>query len=665
MASKKIALKSPSIASTLNEKDIKLWSISGWLEGFNVVGQPNSGTMTFPVGSFIQNGVVVVEGAAQSLTISGTGTSSDPLVLYAVANGPDELKSPTYAFVLRSSIPSNVAEIASNDGTNWSMLQGVSINEIINGIKKVISQHETPVTAGEAITKGNNIRISGGVSTGDSAGDTGKAFKATTDTIDHASVVGVALSDASSSEIFNILTQGVFSDSGLSLSQGKIHFLNTDSTFVDTQPASPNITTVLGVALSSVDIVYLPEKSQATFTSFINNIENISSVGIEWSDVDKIKVLNGSLIFNGRQYVLDVNPTKEIQLIDAGAAMDNGDSDSGHGAGALDAAGTGHQSQDTKKHSTWYYVYAKPNGTTFDPVFSTAPPNGLRRSARHLGKEDRTGVGAVSGFFVITSSNNVFKVKIDGDSQIYTLTINGAVASPVHPAFSFTDSSMTDLINNQSADDAGGSTRTSTWSPSKPNIRAFTIGNSASEFGVGLCAHGKFGLDSILDIQSAGNTMNSLLGFVATDGTNPYVGQDWKWLEIAVRNNASNNLLDFTFHRESNLFLYRNVYKNEDESSPGFLAKVNPTGGGTVELDTSDIISVGSRRGILKFDSTEGVVSFREKDTGSFFDTGWNGTNGAEISPDLIIGISELQRFFVEITGDDARFFVLGFFPKE
>lgn len=554
MAFKKIALKAPSVASTFNEKDIKLWSIGGWLDGFNVVGQPSSGTMSLPSGSFIQNGVVVVESSSQNLTILGTGTSSDPLILYAMANGSDELKSPTYAFVLRSSIPSNTAEIASNDGTNWTMLQGVSINEIINGIKKVVEHHETSVTAGESISHGNNIRISGGTSTGDSAGDAGKAYKAGTDTIDHASVVGVALSGASSGEIFKILTKGVFSYSGLSLSQGKIHFLNTDSTFVNSQPASPNVTIVLGVALSSVDIVYIPEKSQATFTSFINNLEMISGVELEWSDTDKVKILNGTLVFNGRQYVLDVDPTKEIQLIDVGAAMDNGDSDLGHGDGALDVAGTGHQSKDTKKHSTWYYTYAKPNGTTFDPVFSTAPPNGLRRSARHLGTADRTGVGTVNAtnyFEVQLGVNNIFKVKIDGGA-VRALTINTAGKA--------TDSQIVDLFNTGSSKisvtSLNDTDATATWD-TKPAIRAFSIGNSTSKFGVGLCAYGKFGLNSILDIQSSGNTMNALLGFIATDGTDPYIGQDWKYLG-AWRNDPDSDLFDL-LRTQDNWVYYLNA----------------------------------------------------------------------------------------------------------
>lgn len=550
MAFKKIALKAPSVASTFNEKDIKLWSISGWLEGLDVVGQPISGVITLPQGSFIQNGVVLVETSSQQLTIAGSGTSSDPLILYAVANGPDEQKSPIYAFALRSSIPSNVAEIALNDGVNWSMLQGVSINEIINGIKKVIDQHETPVTAGETITKRDNIRISGGASTGDSAGDVGKAFKSTTDTIDHASVVGVALGGASSGEIFKILTQGVFSDSSLSLSQGKIHFLNTDATFVDAQPASPAITVVLGVALSSVDIVYLPEKTQATFTSFINELETISGIGVEWSAINKIKILNGYTVFNGRQYVLDeITGYKEITLT---ADPVYTDMDSGNG-------GLGTNGKDVEKHSTWYYIYAKPNGTTFDPVFSTAPLNGLRRSARHLGTEDRAGVGSINAtnYFeiIITGSpNNVFKVKIDGAAQIYTLTINTAGKA--------TDSQIVDLFNTGSAKISVSSfedtSATATWSPNKPAIRAFSIGNSASKFGVGLCANGKFGSESILDIQSSGNTMNSLLGFVATDGTNPYIGQDWKYMG-AVRNNPTSDIIEFSFGILSGFYQFLNI----------------------------------------------------------------------------------------------------------
>lgn len=533
-----VGFKAPSVAATFNAETNQLWSISGWLNGLSVNEAP-AGTLNIEAGAFMQNGVVVVEDTSFTQTILGIGSPSDPLIFYAVSNGPSETAAPTYAFALRSALPTGVADIAENDGTVWKMVQGVSIAELLNKFEDLLANHIITVTAGEAISAGDNIRIDN---------TDGKAYVADTDTEENSSVVGVSLNTVTSGQLFDALTMGLHTDSGAPFTRGQIHYLDSGGGFTNTKPASPNIAVILGIAVTATNIIYAPERTSIGLDLFVKSIQQIINVDIKFKDEDEIIVGEGTVIFGGRQYVLTSDTT--IQLLTSSGDMDDTDDPVDGGAGA-----------DEERSRTWYYIYAEPNGTTFNPKLSTAAPHKNLKPARQISKKS-------GGSLAITGSDLILEV--DGVSSTKTLSGTKTAAE------------LVDDINDSSG-----------WS-TVPKLRAYVVGSGASNFKIALIAQGNVGSLSTLEVTTSPDWGGSTLFTIGP----VHSGQDWSWLKIAVKNDGSSNLMEFTFHRESGLYIYREARIHFMSTEP--FATITEVFSGTAaadtEIDCADFVPVPIRR---------------------------------------------------------------------
>lgn len=592
------AFQSADIAADFNRVPKELWQIGGWLNGLDV--SINGSALDVTAGEFLQDGIIVVEDAGfTSGSFVGNGDAADPEVFYAMSNGNNPASAPTYAFARRSSVPSGAADIAesSDAGATWVKVQGVSIREILNRTDEILENHQTTVTAGEAITAGENVYIDPTLKT---------AFVADSSDAAKSEVVGVALQSVLSGSLLEIFVRGVYEGS---FSAGKTHYLTSSGLFSDTAPASPNLAIPLGVAISDSQIIYDPDTS--FIPSFVASNEFIFGTEVSWGSVNTVNIGSGSVVFDGRSYVFSGG------VLTIGTDMDDGDV------------------TDIERHSAWYYLFAKPNGSTYDALLSTAPPHQFRRSARLIGSNDDT-------FTITGASTDELHVQIDqsGSTKKCNLTAGTRTASEI----------VDDL--NDAAN----------WPSGKPAIRAYVVGGTtASDRRVAIAALGNVGSASAIKIVNTGNTAHVVLGFDVADDFPVDVnvfGQDWKFLGV-VRNDANSDIFDFSHHRESGLILYvgQNTYPSINTGKTILINQVD-FGGIETLVDGSNFLPIGTRRFTALVSVSNNSARFGQKEAN---DTTWDLRINSDDEGEYHLTCSDNQTFFVK-SNDNVLMTIYGFY---